>query len=401
MTAPTSAKPSQARPRRVHVLLRDGAVVDGGIYLMDGQALAPYLGSRKGGWANIVGAVWESEGEVHNHAVLQADHILMASSPDDDYPVHFRPTGAVPRSADISLEDGTRVQGTLHLADKQRLSDYLTACGKFMPVLAAKRVDDGNNLGDIALNCGCVKAVRDAKVFAPGAMQSADDAKAEWGGLRRSTGSVPIQQVPEMPLNRDVIRNKSGVMEVITPGRIPDRRVGQPPYVSPGAAPEKPKELNNAELTPQLRARISLAGRHWLVLIGAGSHFLPPDPRDLSDHPSLEEIWRALAKRNDVADGELAVQVAAAFKLPLANLEEITAEAIRSLPEKTVRKLGVIPLRIDGKSLVVALSDPHSIEIEQRLGFVTKLNLQFEVATPADIKAALDWHYRNVPGLNS
>ena len=53
----------------------------GGLYLNDGQALAPYLGSRKGGWVNVVGAKRVKDDAPLGHAVIQANQILMAWSP--------------------------------------------------------------------------------------------------------------------------------------------------------------------------------------------------------------------------------------------------------------------------------------------------------------------------------
>jgi hypothetical protein len=371
------------------VVLRDGARVDGGVYLTDGQSLAPYLGTRKGGWVNIVSAIWRGEGETHYHAVLQADHMLLAYPAEAGVPVYFATKGAVPRSVDVSLEDGTRLTGELHLAEKQRMSDYLFSCGRFMPVLNAVLMPSEESLGDVALNSTCVKAVRDAKVFTAEA-PSAEAAAAAWGGIRRSTGSMPA--IAE-PVNRDTIRTDAGSFEVITPGRIPDRRAGKP-YVSPVPPPQpRVAPIDESELTPAERARSETLSRHWLVQVCAGAQLLPPDPRRISDAPTLEEIWHGIADRNDMADVELAIHVASSFKLQFANLDEVTPEAVRIVPEKLARKLGILPVKVAGKSLTVALSDPGSLEIEQQLGFVTRLTLEFVVAAPIDIRAALEKHY--------
>src|ERR1039457_6609441 len=105
MTLPGTPQKSniQSRPRRARIVLRDGEIVDGGIFLNEGQALAPYLGSRKGGWVNIINAKWEAEDETHSHAVLQADHILMATSIDGDIPVYGSTAGAAMRDVDMTL----------------------------------------------------------------------------------------------------------------------------------------------------------------------------------------------------------------------------------------------------------------------------------------------------------
>lgn len=382
-----------SRPRRARIVLRDGEVVEGGIFLNEGQALAPYLGTRKGGWVNIIKATWLAENETHNHAVLQADHILIALSIEGDIPVHGSTAGAATREVDIALEDASHLRGTLHLLDKQRLSDYLHSCGKFLPVMNAVRSPSDESVGDCAVNCMAIRVIRDAKVFEPGSMEVAPEAAIE------ARGSVAMSAIEDSPpptitTNKEVVRRESGSIQVITEGRSPDRRAGRS-YTSPtGSQPLAVKEPASTELSAAQREIAGVLARHWLVQLMTGAQLSPPDPRELTASPSLEEIWAGLARRNDMAEGEIAVHVAAAFKLPVANLDETSAEALASIPERVARKLGVIPVGGDAKNLVIALSDPSSMEIEQQLGFVTRKHLQFQVAPPSEIRGALDWHYK-------
>lgn len=385
----------QSRPRRARIVLRGGEVVEGEIYLNEGQALSPYLGTRKGGWLNIVKATWVAENETHSHAVLQADHILLALSLDGDIPMHGSTAGAATRDVDIELEDASHVLGTLHLLDKQRLSDYLHSCGKFLPMLNATRTPSNEHVGDCAVNCMAIRVIRDAQVFEPGTMELAPDAAAE---ARMSVQMAAIPDGPA-PVNQEVVRHDSGSIQVITEGRVPDRRAGRS-YTSPtGSQPLAVTEPAAMELTGAQRELADTLARHWLVQLATGAQLSPPDPRALTASPSLEEIWAGLARRNDMAEAELAVHVAAAFKLPVANLDEVSADALASIPERVARKLGVIPLSGDAKNLVIAISDPSSMEIEQQLGFVTRKRLQFQIAPPSDIRGALDWHYKgSAPG---
>ena len=330
---------------------------------------------------NIVGAKWAAEDETHNHAVLQTDQILFGSSQDGDIPVHRPTAGATRREVEVALDDGRRFRGVLELGTKQRLSDYLFACGKFLPLLNARHDEAGETLGDIALNAWCVKVVRAARLAAPDAVATA--ATNEWSAQRQS-GAVPA-------VTRDVVTRDSGSVEVITEGRVPDRRsrTYTPHWVAAGAM----SGPSPTDLSPdQQRLSDSLA-RHWLVQLGAKAQLAPPDPRDLTSKSTLEEIWHALARRNDMADGELAVHVGWVFMLPLANLEDVTSSALHAVPEKMARQLGVLPLKIDGKFLDVAVSDPSSIDIDQQLGFLTKRTLRLSVATPMDIRTAQDFHY--------
>ena len=126
---------------------------------------------------------------------------------------------------------------------------------------------------------------------------------------------------------------------------------------------------------------------------GAGAQLAPPDPRVLPLPPTLEAVWHGLAERNAISDSTLAIHVASAFKLAVANLDGVTAEALAIIPEKVARKVAALPLRVDGKTLVIAVSDPSSMEIEQQIGFITRQRLVMEIAPPADIRGGLDWHY--------
>jgi hypothetical protein len=377
----------QSRPRRARIVLRDGEVVEGGIYLNEGQALAPYLGSRKGGWVNIINATWLAENETHNHAVLQADHILIALSTDGDIPVYGSTAGAAVRDVDIALEDASHVRGTLHISEKQRLSDYLHSCGKFLPVLNAMRSPSNELVGDCAVNCMAIRVIRDAKLF------DADSMDLEPDGPVESRASSQMPAVP-LPINKEVVKRDTGSIRVITEGRFPDRRAGRS-YTSPTGSPALAvKEPATTELSGAQRELAEVLARHWLVQLATGAQLSPPDPRELTASPSLEEIWAGLSRRNDMAEGELAVHVASAFKLPVANLDAVSADALASIPERVARKLGAIPLTCDVKNLTVAISDPSSMEIEQQLGFVTRKRLQFQIAPPSDIRGALDWHYK-------
>lgn len=382
MTSPrVSQKPSASRPRLARLVLRDGVVIEGGFYLNDGQSLAPYLASRKGGWVNIVGAKWAGEPDTHNHAVLQADQVLLAASLDGDIPVHRALAGAVAREVDLLLDDGTRIQGTMMLGDRQRLSDYLFSCGKFMPVLGARRRPGGETLGDIALNALCVKVVRGASLLTPDVEIMEPETEPR---PARQSGSFAT-------VTRDVVRRESGSFEVITEGRTPDRRSGAstPHWASVVSAPD----ATAAQLTPAQRELGERLTRHWLVQLGLKAQLLPPDPRELPPSPTLEQLWHAIAVRNDMADAELAVHVAWSFTLPIASLDDVSPAALHAIPEKVARKLGVLPIRVDGKQLEIAVSDPSSVEIDQQLGFVTKLTPKLSIATPADIRNAIDWHY--------
>jgi hypothetical protein len=400
MTGPMGThRVQKSRPRQATLVMRDSATVECGLYLNDGQALAPYLSSRKGGWVNVVNAHWAGEEGAHNHAVLQADHILAATSTEGDIPMSGGNAGRATRDVDITMEDGSHFRGTLNLSERQRLSDYLTACGKFLPVLNAMRVGYAGAVGDIAINCAAVRVIRDARVFQAGSMDLAAEAASEAAAeaAAAAADATALQRAGHSsseratPVTRDVVRRVSGSIEVITEGRVSDRRSGKlavtPFAPTPAVAPPI------AEPTTGQRRAAKKIARHWLVQLAARKDLLPPDPTTLSASPPLDEIWHGLAERNEMVDAELAVFVAEAYKLPVANLDAVRPEALVEIPAKVARSLGVLPVRIEGRRLVLAVSDPTSMDIEQQLHFVTRLQVDYEIAPPSDIRGGIDWYY--------
>ena len=349
MKTPTEpVRTIQSRPRRAHFVLVDGAEIEGGLYLNDGQALAPYLGSRKGGWVNVVGAKRANEDAPLGHTVLQANQILMAWSPGAEIAMAGPIAGSAPREVEIEIADGTRFHGVLHLGERQRMSDFLFTCGAFVPVLEATRTKSGEKIGDFALNGSVVRLVQDVKAFAPSILAPA---AAERGTPPGGTITAP----------RPTIRTPGG---------------GQTPVGG----------------TSTVRRQPRLSG-HWLVQLATRSSLAKPDAQTVAGDLSVQSVWRALAERNDMADGELAAHVASAFHLPLANLDSASSEALAIVPEVVARGLGVLPLRVENKQLVLAVSDPSENEIVRQIGALTRLRLDYEIATPRDISGAIAWFY--------
>ena len=173
------------------MVLRDGAEVEGGIFLNDGQALGPYLGSRKGGWVNLVAASWlVPVEEAVNHAVLQADHILYCYATEGDIPVHTVQGVVSVRHIEVTLSNDGRIRGSLAIADRQRLSDFLHTVGKFIPIVGAIRVDTGEIIGDIALNHAVVRVLRDT---APGGRATT---VLDSGSAQAVVGGGPLPGAP-------------------------------------------------------------------------------------------------------------------------------------------------------------------------------------------------------------
>ena len=163
MTSPTvSARVKPAPPRRLHLVMRDGTVIEGTALIGEDMPLAVFLNGRRGGWMNVTNARRPKIEEAPGHMIVQVDHVLMASAPDGNVAVAGI-AASESRTVDIVLVGGKTVRGTIPAAPKQRLSDYVVSAGKFMGLSDAAIQPDGLVLGHIALHTGALEIVRDLR----------------------------------------------------------------------------------------------------------------------------------------------------------------------------------------------------------------------------------------------
>jgi hypothetical protein len=169
VTAPTLSRIRQAQPRRVHLVMRDGTMVEGHILIGEDQALVPYLNGRRGGWMNMTRAHRPKLNEAPAHIILQSEHIILATAPDGDLQIATVPsTGVEERSVEVVLLGGKVVHGFVTAAAQQRLSDYIGAqAGKFMGLQRATFAPEGRTLGDVALHIGAIELMKDLRNTAP------------------------------------------------------------------------------------------------------------------------------------------------------------------------------------------------------------------------------------------
>jgi hypothetical protein len=168
VTSP-SARIRQAQSRRVHLVLRDGTMVEGHIMIGEDQALVPYLNGRRGGWMNVTRAHRPKLNEAPGHIIVQSEHIIMATSPDHDIQIAVAPpSGVEERNVEVVLLGGKTVHGFVSAASHQRLSDYVgSQTGKFMWLQRASLAPDGRMLGDLALHMGSIEILKDLRESAP------------------------------------------------------------------------------------------------------------------------------------------------------------------------------------------------------------------------------------------
>ena len=163
MTAPTGKTRAQ-ESKRLHVVMRDGSLVEGAIFIAEDMSLVSFLGSRKGGWMNMVDARRPKLQEEPGHLILQCDLVVLVSAPDENMQVVGQAgAGAGEREVELHLAGGKSVKGTMFLAPMQRMSDYLSHCGKFVGLVRATLNPDGREIGDVAIATAAVSMIRESK----------------------------------------------------------------------------------------------------------------------------------------------------------------------------------------------------------------------------------------------
>ena len=163
MTAPTTHIRNQEN-KRLHVVLRDGTLVEGSIFIAEDMSLVAFLASRKGGFMNMVDARRPKLQEAPGHLIVQTDLVVLVSAPDNNLQVVGQAgAGAGEREIEIYLIGGKGIRGAMYLAPMQRMSDYLAHCGKFAGITKAVFVGDGAEVGEVAVNTSAIALIREAR----------------------------------------------------------------------------------------------------------------------------------------------------------------------------------------------------------------------------------------------
>ena len=129
----------------------------------------------------------------------------------------------------------------------------------------------------------------------------------------------------------------------------------------------------------------------WLLAVLANA--LDEDTIHSLDHSTARSIWDAVTAKRLLDDRGLVSLVARHFLLPVANLDQVSSQALELIPERWARRFGVLPLTIDENSLIVATSNPCDVDCERALAFAAARPVRFAMASPGEIAARLDAAY--------
>lgn len=107
-------------------------------------------------------------------------------------------------------------------------------------------------------------------------------------------------------------------------------------------------------------------------------------------------LGETLVKNGSLTEGKLLDALSALLKLQIYSLSRYRPmpEALRMIPENVARRLHVIPLSVeDGKTLLVAMSDPLDIIAQDEIRMLTGMEIKVGLASPSEIDRNLERLY--------
>src|SRR5512133_3769587 len=107
-----------------------------------------------------------------------------------------------------------------------------------------------------------------------------------------------------------------------------------------------------------------------------------------------ESYWEAAVRRRMVTDDAVLAQLAARFRMKVAELSLVSQQARELVPEQLARKYRVLPLQISDSVLDIATSDPHDLDCERTLAFATGRTVRMSLGSPTRIAERIEEIYR-------
>lgn len=129
---------------------------------------------------------------------------------------------------------------------------------------------------------------------------------------------------------------------------------------------------------------------HWLVRIAERAGILGSQRLDVPADTSSSDAWNTVSRAAGVDQSRLAGLVADYFRLTVADFAAADPNAFLLVPEAMARKHLIYPLAETDRHLAVATADPTDVEAERLLGFTAGRQAVFHVASPEQIKEAIE-----------
>ncbi len=111
------------------------------------------------------------------------------------------------------------------------------------------------------------------------------------------------------------------------------------------------------------------------------------------------KLGEILAELEFAHEEDIARIVAEKLKIPYVNLfePELSADVLKTLKADVAKKFGVIPVRKEGNTLLLAMSDPLDIGIMDNVRFISGSAIKPVLAMASEIKDAIRKYYDGEP----
>ena len=108
-----------------------------------------------------------------------------------------------------------------------------------------------------------------------------------------------------------------------------------------------------------------------------------------------ERLGRVLVDQGAASEKQIAQALAAQLDLPLVALSStrLDPNAVKLIPEILARKRRVVPLRLDGGQLIVAMADPLDVFALDDVGIAARRPVKPVVAVESEVMAAIERAY--------
>jgi type II secretory ATPase GspE/PulE/Tfp pilus assembly ATPase PilB-like protein/CheY-like chemotaxis protein len=108
-----------------------------------------------------------------------------------------------------------------------------------------------------------------------------------------------------------------------------------------------------------------------------------------------ESYWEACIRGRFATDGEILAALAARFRMTIADLSSVSAQARDLIPEPLARRYHVLPLAATPALVDIATADPRDLDGERALAFAAGRRVRLQLASPARIAERIEEVYRS------
>ncbi|MCL5074509.1 MAG: GspE/PulE family protein [Chloroflexi bacterium] len=111
---------------------------------------------------------------------------------------------------------------------------------------------------------------------------------------------------------------------------------------------------------------------------------------------SGKRVGQVLIEQGLISSATLATVLSYQLNVPIIDLKQykIQPEALRLIPENVARQFGLLPLAIEGDSLVVAMEEPQDLQAIDTLTSLTRMRIKPVIALHGGIQEAINNNYK-------